>query len=168
MGLCGTGSIGDLLDCVNPTSSGNLAHQAASGAWHFGTTHTIGVCVGGSVVAGVGISGQVCLQGNLHSAGVTVTGGPVFGSPSAGLSGGIEVSNAHNVGDLRCYFDNTTISLKPIAEGPQGIGEWGGGTLSDGRPVTYGYGGIGVGGSIPPFASGSTGTSYTWAASVKW
>jgi hypothetical protein len=165
-GLCGTGSLGDLLDCVNPTSSGNLAYQAASAVYQFGTTHTIGGCIGGSVVAGVGFTGQVCVQGNLHSVGVTVTGGPVVGSPSAGVSAGIEVSNAHDVCELGSYFDNTTISLKPFAEGPQGVGETGSGTLPGGRTVTYYYGGVGLGASIPPFASGSTGTTNTSTASV--
>jgi RHS repeat-associated protein len=165
-GLCGTGSIGDLFDCVNPTSSGNLAYQAASAAWQFGTTHTIGVCVGGSLVAGIGFTGQVCVQGNLHSAGVTVTGGPVVGSPSAGVSAGIEASNAHNVCELGSYFDNTTVTIKPTGEGPQGVGETGSGTLPGGRTVTYYYGGAGLGASIPPFASGSTGTTNTSTASV--
>ncbi len=141
---------------------------AASAVWKFGTTHTIGGCVSTSLVAGVGFTGQLCVQANLHSVGVTVTGGPVVGSPSAAVSAGLEVSNAHSVCELGSYFDNTMISLKPFAEGPQGVGETGSGTLPDGGTVTYYYGGAGLGVSIPPFASGSTGTTYTWTGSLNW
>jgi RHS repeat-associated protein len=57
MGLCGTSSIGDLLDCVNPTSSGNLAYQGASAV---GVAKQITAVVTSAPVVDAG-AGAVCL-----------------------------------------------------------------------------------------------------------
>jgi RHS repeat-associated protein len=67
-GLCGTGSIGDLFDCVNPTSSGNLAYKGASAV---GLAKPITAVVTSAPVVDAG-AGAVCLfsEGSLCAQGV--------------------------------------------------------------------------------------------------
>jgi RHS repeat-associated protein len=141
--------------------------HAAHAVYHFATTHTVGVCVSGSVVAGVGVTGSACVHANLHSAGVSATYGVAVGTPSIGVNAGVEVSDAHRVSDLAHGFTNYGGSVS-TAEGPTLSGEEGGGRTSGGRSVNYLYGGAGVSLSWPPAVSANASDTWTTTASINW
>jgi RHS repeat-associated protein len=163
-GLCGFGSFSEAVDCVNPVSEGNIVHEGAEAAWHFGTTHTIGFCVGGAVSAGVGAHGQVCVQGNLHSVGATATGGAgVSLGLRAELNAGVAVSNAEQVCELTGPFTEVDLSG---GEGPSGSGTAAVGTTSGGREIQQGEGTVGFGIGEP--VRGGVSVSETWGVEVAW
>jgi RHS repeat-associated protein len=174
-GACNTvSSVGGTVASGASTLAGGVASGAstiaggvasgASAAWHFGTTHTIGFCVGGSVGLGIGVTGSVCVQGNLHSFGGTVTYGPVASTPAFGVWAGGSFSDAHYVCELGSYFDTTSVSG---GVGVQGYGEVASGTLPNGRTVNVYSGGVAV---APPYipVSASAGTTNTLTGSFNW
>jgi RHS repeat-associated protein len=107
-GLCGTGSFGDLLDCVNPTSSGNVVYRAASWGWHHPfqalELTAAGVCVAASdgtclVVTGAAfgantvhnIAAACSVGGFLRSEGIT-TAESLLGGGAGLIKGGLGVA----------------------------------------------------------------------------
>jgi RHS repeat-associated protein len=165
-GLCGISSLGDLGDCVNPTSEGNLAYQGAHAVYEYGNSHTFGFCVNASAGAGVGGSAQLCLAGNLHSVG---GGASVAGSLHAGwgasLGGGPFVSNASEICELGGRFQTAGASISP-GVGPALGANYSWGTSETGKTVEVFHPWVGAGIGSP--ASAEYGESETWTTGFTW
>ncbi len=155
LGIPGTPSTSEVIGAVV---------EGAESAWHFGTTTTIGFCVGGSVVAGVGIHGQACIQGNLHGLGGTATiGAGLSGGIAAEIYGGATVSNAERICELTGPFTEVTVA------GGEGVGVSGSGaigTSSTGREIGVGEGTVGLRFGSPVRVT--AGISETWGVEVGW
>ncbi|MEV4598349.1 RHS repeat-associated core domain-containing protein [Amycolatopsis sp. NPDC049253] len=129
----------DGLGCADATW--NQAHPFSQG--------TSGVCLGGTLAVGVGVTGNICLAATGSSIGVTGSCGIVLGvSGEFGLTG--FTSNAKKISDLTRGFGSTSGS----GLGPFGVSDsWG--PSDDGFVNVLGLA-VGLG------AGFWTGPTYTW------
>jgi RHS repeat-associated protein len=155
LGIPGTPSTGEVVAGVV---------GVAEAAWEFGTTHTVGLCVGGTVAVGIGVHGQVCVQGNLHGVGGTATvGGGISSGVAAEAYGGITVSNASGVCELTGPFTEVSVAGGEVG-GFSGTGAVG--TSSSGREIQEGEGTVGARLGAPVRAT--AGISETWGYEIGW
>ena len=132
---------------------------------HAVATHTIGLCLNGSVGFGYygEASGCLLLSGGKPGVSFTLTGGG--GSPNASVGVGLQVSNASSLNGVRGPF--------ATAGGSAGSGVVGGvqGSIGTGpcnSTIVQGEGSVGIGFPVLPTpipipAEGHAGVSYTWA-----
>jgi len=161
-GLCGTGSIGGILDCVNPVSSGNLAYQGASAVGNYLGSHTVGVCLNLSAGAGGygSASGCVALSGGTPT--VLGTLGLGASNPGASATVGLLTSNATQPSQLNGWFGVAGVS------GDLGLSvgdEFSGGNSPCGF-IGVNQATVGVGLALPVPIQPHGGASYTWTASL--
>ena len=130
---------------------------------------TFGICLSGGIGFGLGGTGQVCFveSGLGRHLGVTETAGVGGQSPAAGLSVGIEESNATAPGQLRGAFGygNGSVVIGPDA----GITAGGSGFIGNdacNNTIVGGEANLGIGAKFPiPFSFGGGG-SYTWVQTL--
>jgi RHS repeat-associated protein len=147
-----------------PVEDGEELGKRAQDFVKYASTHTFGLCLNGAGGAGVGINAQLCVAGNLHSIGVTASGGGGAYLPFGAEAGaGPLYSNAHSPCELG----------GPFASGGAGAGEGirGGvngatGTTSGNRTVNVYHPWLGVGAGPP--VSGNAGVSDTFAPCASW
>lgn len=165
LGLC---SLGQVLSFWNSSdrhcwSSGysNAGHDIAHG--------TFGVCISGVAGAGLGGAGQLCFvesQGFKH-AGITETFGGGGQSPAAGLSFGLQISNARSPSELGGLFSyaNGSVVIGPDV-GPTVGGSGFIGNTSCNRTIAGARIDVGGGVRFPLPGSAGAGVSSTWVQSV--
>ena len=130
---------------------------------------TFGIRLSGGIGFGLGGTGQVCLveSGLGRHLGVTETVGVGGQSPAAGVSVGIEESNATAPGQLRGAFGygNGSVVIGPDA----GITAGGSGFIGNdacNNTIVGGEANLGIGAKFPiPFSFGGGG-SYTWVQTL--
>ena len=158
-------------DALNPFSSGfgQCWSSGYAAAGNDAAHGTVGVCVSGVVGAGPGGVGQVCLvesQGFRH-AGVTETLGGGGESPTAGLSAGLQFSNAQTPDDLKGLFGyaNGSAVIGPDA-GVTAGGSAFIGKNSCNQTIAGANVDVGLGAKFPIPASAGGGVSNTWVQNL--
>jgi hypothetical protein len=149
-------------------TGGKVVH-AVSSQVHQVVSGTFGLCLSGGIGFGLGATGQVCLVecGLGRNVGFTETGGLGGQSPAAGVSVGLEESNATSPGELGKAFGYANGS---VVIGPDvGITAGGSGFVGNdqcNKTIVGGEANVGLGAKFPiPFSFGS-GASYTWVQSL--
>jgi RHS repeat-associated protein len=127
-------------------------------------THTFGVCVNGAGGAGVGLTAQLCVAGNLDSVGVAASlGGGAYLPFGAEAGAGPLYSNAHSTCELGGPFASGGVGAgEGVRAGVNGAV----GTTKGNRIVNVYHPWLGVG--VGPPISGNAGVSNTWAPCVSW
>jgi RHS repeat-associated protein len=131
----------------------------------YASTHTFGACVSGFAGAGVGISAQLCVVGNLHNIGTTESFGGGASLPfGAGVGAGPIYSNASSASMLGGRFDYGGAGIRPFAGPTLGFNAASG--SSGGRTIETFHPWVGL--SAGPPVSGEAGVSWTETQSLSW
>lgn len=155
-----------ILGCSpsEPQEVSEFERNRAQDFLKFTSTHTFGVCLNAGIGAGAGVNAQLCAAGNLHSIGVTASGGGGVYLPFGAEAGaGPIYSNAHSTCELAGPFASGGVG---VGEGIRGGANGAVGTTTGNRDVNVYHPFLGIGAGPP--VSGNAGVSDTYAPYASW